>query len=75
MFFLLTAHSFYFSTVVDFGRFFTGFLVFSGLALPVVLAHNTIIGIPAMIMSLVGGFLVYATIVTFRAFFHEPEDF
>ncbi|VVT57184.1 uncharacterized protein SAPINGB_P005576 [Magnusiomyces paraingens] len=63
------------NTIVDFGRFFTGFLVLSGVALPIVLAHNNIIGTPAMIMSLVGGSLIYLTIITFRSFFHEPEDF
>jgi hypothetical protein len=63
------------STVVDFGRFSTGFLVFSGVALPVVFAHNHMIGIASMIMSLSGGLLVYATIITFGSFFHENEDF
>jgi Vacuolar protein sorting 55 len=63
------------STVVDFGRFMTGFLVFSGLALPVVFAHNHMISIASMIMSLTGGSLVYLTIITFGAFFHEAEEF
>lgn len=63
------------NTVVDFGRFCTGFLVFSGLALPVVLGHNHLIGMAAMIMSLSGGLLVYLTIITFGAFFHEQEEF
>ncbi|CDO53288.1 hypothetical protein DV451_004369 [Geotrichum candidum] len=63
------------TAVLDFGRFFTGFLVFSGIALPIVLAHNSIIGISAMAMSLVGGFIIYGTIVTFSAFFHQSEEF
>lgn len=64
------------STVVDFGRFSTGFLVFSGLALPVVLAHNHLINYAAMSMSLSGGLLIYLTIVTFGAFFsHDEEEF
>jgi hypothetical protein len=45
------------STVVDFGRFFTGFLVFSGLVLPVVFAHNHMIGIASMTLFLL--FLVW----------------
>jgi hypothetical protein len=53
----------------------TGFLVFSGSALPVVFAHNHMIGIAAMFMSLTGGLVVYATIVTFGMFFHESEEF
>ncbi|CAN6669275.1 vacuolar protein sorting-associated protein 55 [Trichomonascus vanleenenianus] len=63
------------STVVDFGRFATGFLVFSGLALPIVLAHNHLITFAAMAMSLSGGLLVYTTIVTFGAFFRDSEEF
>jgi uncharacterized membrane protein len=40
-----------------------------------VLAHNSIIGISAMAMSLAGGFIIYGTIVTFSAFFHQSEEF
>ncbi|KAG5362476.1 Vacuolar protein sorting-associated protein 55 [Yarrowia sp. C11] len=63
------------STVIDFGRFSTGFMVVSGLSIPVMLAHNSIINTAAMWMSLSGGLLIYATIITFGAFFYEPEEF
>jgi len=60
---------------VDFGRFLTGFLVVMGIALPVLLAHSTIIQYSSMIMSIVGGLLVYGTIVAFTMFFQEEQDF
>jgi len=63
------------NAVVDFGRFCTGFLVVMGLALPAVLAHSEIIRIPAMIMSIVGGLLIYGTIISFGMFFQEEQEF
>lgn len=44
-------------------------------ALPVVLASSSIITIQAMIMSIVGGLLIYGTIVVFGMFFQEEQDF
>jgi hypothetical protein len=44
-------------------------------ALPVVLAHSEIIRIPAMIMSIVGGLLIYGTIISFGMFFQEDQEF
>jgi len=63
------------NAVVDFGRFCTGFLVVMGVALPAVLAHSNIIAIPAMIMSIVGGLLIYGTIISFGMFFQEEQEF
>ncbi|KAK9324920.1 vacuolar protein sorting 55 [Lipomyces orientalis] len=63
------------NAVVDFGRYITGFFVVTGLALPVALAHSRVIGVPAMIMSIAGGLLVYGTIITFTLFFSESEEF
>ena len=45
------------------------------LALPIVLAHTAQITIPAMIMSIVGGLLIYATIISFTMFFREESEF
>ncbi|KAH1414207.1 hypothetical protein KXX22_007307 [Aspergillus fumigatus] len=59
----------------DFGRFLTGFLVLMGVALPAVLAHSGAIQIPAMIMSILGGLLIYGTIISFSMFFKEQEEF
>lgn len=45
------------------------------LALPIVLAHSGAIAFPAMIMSIVGGLLIYGTIISFSMFFQEQEEF
>lgn len=44
-------------------------------ALPVLLAHTELIQTPAMIMSIVGGLLIYGTIISFSRFFREEQDF
>jgi len=63
------------NAVIDFGRFCTGFLVVMGVALPALLAHCALIQLPAMAMSIVGGLLIYGTIISFTMFFQEQEDF
>ncbi|KFY87253.1 hypothetical protein V500_07056 [Pseudogymnoascus sp. VKM F-4518 (FW-2643)] len=63
------------NAILDFGKFVTGGLVVMGIALPAVLAHSAIITIPAMIMSIIGGLLIYGTIVTFGMFFQEEQEF
>ncbi|KAL6242837.1 Vacuolar protein sorting-associated protein 55 [Rhinocladiella similis] len=63
------------SAWIDLGRFATGFLVVMGIALPVLLAHCALIKIPAMVMSIVGGLLIYGTIISFTQFFKEEQDF
>lgn len=63
------------NAIVDFGRFCTGFLVTMGVVLPVILAHSHIITFTAMIMSTVGGVLIYGTIISFGLFFEEEQEF
>jgi len=63
------------SALIDFGKFATGFLVVMGIALPIVLAHSALISLPAMIMSIIGGLLIYGTIISFTMFFQEEQDF
>ncbi|CAM1508068.1 Fc.00g049160.m01.CDS01 [Cosmosporella sp. VM-42] len=63
------------AAVLDLGRFLTGFFVVMGIALPFVLAHSGLIQIEAMIMSIVGGLLIYGTIISFSMFFHEDQEF
>ncbi|KAG9229813.1 vacuolar protein sorting 55 superfamily protein [Amylocarpus encephaloides] len=63
------------NAVMDFGKFCTGFLVVMGIALPGVLAHSEIIRIPAMMMSVIGGLLIYGTIISFGMFFQEEQEF
>ncbi|WEW61970.1 Vacuolar protein sorting-associated protein 55 [Emydomyces testavorans] len=45
------------------------------LALPAVLAHSGAIQVPAMVMSVLGGLLIYGTIISFTMFFQEQEEF
>ncbi|KAF7921066.1 uncharacterized protein EAE97_011334 [Botrytis byssoidea] len=63
------------SGVLDLGRFATGFLCMMGVALPAVLAHSHIITVPAMIMSVIGGVLIYGTVISFGMFFQEEAEF
>ncbi|PVH94586.1 vacuolar protein sorting 55 [Periconia macrospinosa] len=63
------------SGVVDFGRFLTGFFVVMGIALPTLLYHSATIEGGAAAMSVVGGLLIYATIISFTLFFQEDQDF
>jgi len=44
-------------------------------ALPVLLAHSNLISIPAMVMSVIGGLLIYGTIISFAMFFQEEQEF
>ena len=44
-------------------------------ALPVLLAHTGHIVVPAMAMSIIGGLLIYGTVISFTLFFQEEQDF
>ena len=44
-------------------------------ALPVLLAHSGIILWYAAVMSIVGGVLIYGTIIAFGMFFEEEHEF
>ncbi|CEG67444.1 Putative Histone H3 (Lys9) methyltransferase SUV39H1/Clr4 [Rhizopus microsporus] len=63
---LTTAYN---SGMIDAGHFITGMFIVSGFCLPLVLAHAEVITVPAMIMSIAGGILVYGTIITYTHFF------
>jgi len=59
---------------VDLGRFLTSLIVVTGFALPIVLAHSGIIDSKASAMSIVGGGLVYGTILAYSAAFTQAES-
>jgi hypothetical protein len=40
-----------------------------------VLSHADLIQVEAMIMSIIGGLLIYGTIMSFSMFFQEDEGF
>ncbi|KAJ6502506.1 vacuolar protein sorting 55 superfamily protein [Mycena sanguinolenta] len=60
---------------VDLGRFITAMIVTSGFALPLVLAHAQVIHPAACVMSIIGGSLVYGTILAYSAAFQEESEF
>ncbi|KAI8336266.1 vacuolar protein sorting 55 [Chlamydoabsidia padenii] len=64
----------YNSGVVDAGHFITGMFIVTGFCLPFVLAHAEVITVPAMIMSICGGVLVYGTIIAYTHFFSQQDD-
>jgi len=59
---------------IDLGRFITAFIVVTGFSLPLVLAHSEIIKPGASIMSLIGGGLVYGTIMAYAAAFRQDDS-
>ncbi|KAI7904009.1 vacuolar protein sorting 55 [Cokeromyces recurvatus] len=65
---------YYNSGIIDAGHFITGIFIVTGFCLPLVLAHAEVITVPAMIMSIAGGLLVYGTIITYTHFFAHQDD-
>ncbi|KAI0093924.1 vacuolar protein sorting 55 protein [Irpex rosettiformis] len=59
---------------IDLGRFLTSTVVMTGFALPLVLAHSEIIRPGACAMSIIGGSLVYGTILAYSATFKEEDS-
>ncbi|KAF8654230.1 hypothetical protein AX16_003753 [Volvariella volvacea WC 439] len=59
---------------IDLGRFITSIVVVTGFALPIVLAHSEVIHHNAAAMSIVGGGLVYGTILAYAAVFKQDES-
>lgn len=60
--------------VKDFCGSLTGFWIVSGVALPLTLYHSNLIELGSMVMSIVGGLIVYGDIVAFIWFFSENEE-
>jgi len=62
------------NAAVDIGRFLTAGIVITAFALPLVLAHAEVIKPTACVMSVVGGGLVYGTILAYSAVFKADSD-
>lgn len=62
------------NAAVDIGRFLTAGIVVTAFALPLVLAHAEVIKPTACVMSIVGGGLVYGTILAYSAVFKADSD-
>ncbi|KAJ4487928.1 vacuolar protein sorting 55 superfamily protein [Lentinula aciculospora] len=59
---------------VDLGRFLTSLIVLTGFAFPIILAHSGVISTSACVMSIVGGGLVYGTILAYSQAFKQDES-
>ncbi|KAK6462427.1 vacuolar protein sorting 55 [Scheffersomyces coipomensis] len=62
------------SPVQEFCKSLTGFLIVSGVALPLTFYHTNLVEFGSMLMSIVGGLIVYFDITIFIWFFSEEED-
>ncbi|KAG4304886.1 hypothetical protein PORY_001561, partial [Pneumocystis oryctolagi] len=61
-------------SIKDIGRFITGILVTSGIALPIILEHIHLITRYATILSISGGLLIYTTILVYSDIFLRDRD-
>jgi len=57
------------------GYFFTSIFVVSGFGIPVVLTHLGVITSTSATLSVVGGLMVYGTIIGYRFFFNRRNDY
>lgn len=60
--------------IIEIGQFLTAFLLVSGVYLPILLNHSLILTKTAMVLTIVGGLLIYGTVYTFRHYFDEPQE-
>lgn len=60
--------------IENIGRFVTGVLVISGIALPITLEHAGLIVRHATLMSISGGLLIYITILIYSNIFMKDKD-
>lgn len=56
------------------GQFVSAFLIISGLYLPIILHNSLILTKTAMVLTIVGGGLIYGTVYVFSLFFDETDD-
>ena len=58
----------------EIGQFLSALLVVSGFYLPVLLHHSHILTRAAMVLTIIGGGLIYGTVYTFSLYFEEPQE-
>ncbi|ODV86155.1 hypothetical protein CANARDRAFT_27419 [[Candida] arabinofermentans NRRL YB-2248] len=65
--------------VADFGKFLSSFLLSTGIIFPIILSHCHVLTPVACGLTISGGMLIYATVVTFTTFFdgfgNEDDSF
>jgi len=62
------------SGAVEAGYFITSFLVVSGFGIILVMAHASLISVSAMVLSLFGGAITYATILGYIHFVSSDDS-
>ncbi|CDK26307.1 unnamed protein product [Kuraishia capsulata CBS 1993] len=62
------------NSVAEFAQYTTGFMVLSGLALPLVFYHVALIPLWSFFLCEVGGLIIYTSIVLFGWFFREDAS-
>ncbi|RCK65689.1 Vacuolar protein sorting-associated protein 55 [Candida viswanathii] len=62
------------NVLVEVGQFVTAFLLVTGVYLPILLNHSLILTKTAMVLSIVGGLLIYGTVYLFSHYFDEPNE-
>ncbi|KAG7562207.1 hypothetical protein FFLO_02392 [Filobasidium floriforme] len=65
----------YNSSYTDFGHFLTGMLVVAGFAEPLLFSHANLVEPAACWMSMIGGGLIYGTILTYSGLFDEGKGY
>ncbi|ODV59520.1 Vps55 family protein [Ascoidea rubescens DSM 1968] len=60
--------------IIDFGRWLSSFLLISGFALSILLSHCHIITFSSMVLTIIGGLLIYGTVVYFTSFFDSNQS-
>ena len=63
------------SSYTDFGHFITGMLVVAGFAEPLLFSHAKLVEPAACWMSMIGGGLIYGTILTYAGLFDEGKGY
>ncbi|CAI5756152.1 unnamed protein product [Candida verbasci] len=62
------------SPLQEFCKFLTGLLIISGISLPLTFYHCGLIQFGSMLMSIIGGLIVYGDIIIFIWFFSNEEE-
>lgn len=60
--------------IKEFGMFISATLLVTGVYLPIILHHSLILTKTAVVLTLIGGFLIYSTVYTFSRAFDSPEE-
>lgn len=60
--------------IKEFGQFLSAALLVTGFYLPIVLHHSLILTKTAVVLTIVGGVLIYGTVYTFSQVFDIQED-